>query len=319
MFSTIIGALLPVVITLALGFVAGWHQDFDSKQAAVLNRMVMLYALPLSLFAGMVQTSRAELMASMSLFALIGVAMVAGYIVMYGISRYLFKRSMSCAALQALAIAGPAVPFIGSSVLGFMFNNESAMPIAVGGILMNIFQVPVTLVLLSLDAQSNAQPDGAPSQRATEILLRHVLTSLKEPVIWAPLLALAFILLGISLPSALNSSFELLGRATGGVALFASGIILFSQKVMLNAAVTVSVVARNLIIPLGIWLLARSVGADATTISEAVLTVAIPSASICVILAVQYQVAEREMASTLFLSTIGSVVTMGGFIVALPG
>jgi len=51
--STIVAALLPIVVTLMLGFVAGWHQDFDGRQAAIFNRMVMLYALPLNLFAGM--------------------------------------------------------------------------------------------------------------------------------------------------------------------------------------------------------------------------------------------------------------------------
>jgi malonate transporter len=45
-----------------------------------------------------------------------------------------------------------------------------------------------------------------------------------------------------------------------------------------------------------------------------VLTLAMPTASLCVILAVQYQTAEQEMASTLFFSTILSVVTMGAFI-----
>ena len=30
MASTIISALLPIVVTLMLGYVAGWHQDFDS-------------------------------------------------------------------------------------------------------------------------------------------------------------------------------------------------------------------------------------------------------------------------------------------------
>jgi malonate transporter len=48
--STIVSALLPVVVTLMLGYVAGWHRDFDGKHAAILNRMVMLYALPLNLF-----------------------------------------------------------------------------------------------------------------------------------------------------------------------------------------------------------------------------------------------------------------------------
>jgi malonate transporter and related proteins len=58
MIETIIGALLPVVVTLLLGFVAGWRHDFDGKQATTLNRMVMLYALPLALFAGMAGISR---------------------------------------------------------------------------------------------------------------------------------------------------------------------------------------------------------------------------------------------------------------------
>jgi len=53
MISTIVSALLPTVVTLLLGFFAGWHHDFDAKQATVLNSMVMLYPLPLSLFAGM--------------------------------------------------------------------------------------------------------------------------------------------------------------------------------------------------------------------------------------------------------------------------
>jgi hypothetical protein len=29
-------ALLPMVITVMLGFIAGWHRDFDVKQAAIL-------------------------------------------------------------------------------------------------------------------------------------------------------------------------------------------------------------------------------------------------------------------------------------------
>jgi hypothetical protein len=36
-----------------INFFAAWHHDFGAAQASVLNRMVMLYALPMSLFAGM--------------------------------------------------------------------------------------------------------------------------------------------------------------------------------------------------------------------------------------------------------------------------
>lgn len=44
------------------------------------------------------------------------------------------------------------------------------------------------------------------------------------------------------------------------------------------------------------------------------VTLAIPTASIAVIFAVEYKTGEQEMASTLFWSTILSVITMGGFI-----
>ena len=46
MLNTILGALLPMVVTFLLGFVAAWHHDFETKDASVLNRMVLCYAVP---------------------------------------------------------------------------------------------------------------------------------------------------------------------------------------------------------------------------------------------------------------------------------
>jgi hypothetical protein len=44
-----------------------------------------------------------------------------------------------------------------------------------------------------------------------------------------------------------------------------------------------------------------------------------PDPSVCVILAVQFQTAEQEMASTLFFSTVLSLPTMGLFIWLMGG
>lgn len=46
---------------------------------------------------------------------------------------------------------------------------------------------------------------------------------------------------------------------------------------------------------------------------EAVITLAIPTASMAVILAVQSKVAEQEMASSLLFSTVLSILTIGAF------
>jgi len=39
-----------MVVTVLLGFLAAWHHDFASKDAPILNRMVLVCAVPLALF-----------------------------------------------------------------------------------------------------------------------------------------------------------------------------------------------------------------------------------------------------------------------------
>jgi malonate transporter and related proteins len=306
---TIISALLPMLATLMLGFLAGWHQYFDGKQAAILNRMVMLYALPLSLFAGMMATPRDEILARGSLALAILLAMVVPYAVAILVARYLFRRDLMSASLQALAIAGPAVPFVGVSVLGKLFGEESAIPISVSSLAMNLIQVPVTLMLLSAGTKRNRLPGGRSPTLTTSIV-----HALREPVVWAPVLALVLVLFGVQPIPPVQDSLLLLGKATGGVALFASGIVLYSRSVTISLPTGISVLARNIFVPAVTWIILLMVGFDHERTREVVLTMAIPTVSLCVILAVQYQTAEQEMASTLFFSTLLSIVTMGAFI-----
>ena len=66
--------------------------------------------------------------------------------------------------------------------------------------------------------------------------------------------------------------------------------------------------------PAAVWGMLVLVGLPPEASQEAVLAMAIPTSSVCVILAVQFQTAEQEMASTLFLSTVLSLSTIGVFI-----
>jgi hypothetical protein len=45
MLDTILGALLPMVVTFLLGFAAAWRHDFEPKDASILNRMVLRCAV----------------------------------------------------------------------------------------------------------------------------------------------------------------------------------------------------------------------------------------------------------------------------------
>ncbi|WP_342627122.1 AEC family transporter [Nguyenibacter vanlangensis] len=312
MSSTIVEALLPIVVTLLLGYLAGWDRNFSGDQAAILNRMVMLYALPLNLFAGIMATPRDQVLSAGPLLFVITLGMVGSYGVVLGFARYLFHRPIGVAALEALAISGPAVPFVGVPVLGHIFGPASAVPIAIASLLMNLVQVPLTLIFLVAGAQ--ATDDTAANAPKGGNFVDYGVHACKEPVVWAPLAALLLVLCGLSLPHALRGSLTLLGQSTGGVALFASGIILFSRQVMWDGQVFRAVFAKNVLMPAITWGTALVLGLSPALRQESVVTMAIPTASIAVMLAVQYRVAEREMASVLFFTTMLSVLTMGAFI-----
>ena len=307
--ETVVGALLPIVVTLLLGYFAGWHHDFGADQAAVLNRMVMLYALPLSLFTGILSTNRSALTSDVGLVGAIAAAMIVPYAIAFLVARYAFRIDPGRAALIALAIGVPAVPFVGTTVLGYLFGGSTAAILVTAAALpMNLVLVPVSLVVLAAGA-----PPTGPGQRDRG-LRDHVVSTLREPVVWAPIAAIVLVLAGVSLPSVLKNSLGLLGQTTGAVALFASGIVLFAQKVAFTRAVGAIVLARNVLVPAALWGALVALGATSHVVRESVVTLAIPTASIAVILAVQYKTDEREMASSLLFSTLLSVVTMSAFI-----
>lgn len=226
MASTLATALLPIVVTLLLGFFAGWHHDFTAAQAPVLNRMVMLYALPLSLFAGMVTVSRSTLASDLPMAALIAGTMIVVFTAATLFARFVAHRDLGESALWGLAIGGPAVPFVGTPVLGALLGSaEATVPIAAASLTMNLIQVPATLVMLSIAhsaaplSASMSVPSVTPGARGTagspprvHGASRHVLAALREPVVWAPLAALVVVLVRWQLPQAAVSSLKLLGR-----------------------------------------------------------------------------------------------------------
>jgi malonate transporter and related proteins len=112
MLDTILGALLPMVVTFLLGFVAAWRRDFEPKDAAILNRMVLHYAVPLLLFAGTVSTPRAELSQDIPLLIALCVAIIGLYGVVLLLSRFAFRRRMSVGALAGLTASAPAAALL---------------------------------------------------------------------------------------------------------------------------------------------------------------------------------------------------------------
>jgi malonate transporter and related proteins len=325
MLDTILGALLPMVVTFLLGFVAAWRHDFGSKDASTLNRMVLLYAVPLALFAGTVMTSRTALSQDIPLVIALCVAIIGVYGVVFLFSRIVLRMQVSTSALAALTASAPAVPFVGPAVLGDLFGRLSSIPVAIASLVINLTVVPVTILLLALDstgrnprestltAQEPKHSTSSPRSYAS-VFAAKLLETVKEPIVWAPVLAFIIVLCGFHIPQLIVHAFSLLGAASGGVALFACGIVLASDKIKVNGSVLFFVLLKNIMQPALVLIGLRWIGYGNPTVSEAVLTTAIPTMPIVIMFALQYRVAQAEAASAVFLSVMGSVVTMGIFI-----
>jgi malonate transporter len=325
MLDIVLSALLPMVVTFLLGFVAAWRHDFGSKDAPTLNRMVLGYAVPLALFAGTVTTSRAALGQDIPLVIALCVAIIGLYGVVFLFSHFVLRMQVGMSALAALTASAPAVPFVGPAVLGELFGGLSAIPIAIASLVINLTVVPATILLLALDSRGRDRQENTPvgeegehsassSRSYASVFAAKLAETLKEPIVWAPVLAFIIVLSGFHFPQLIVRSLALLGHASGGVALFACGIVLASGKIKVNRSVLFLVFLKNILEPALVLGGLRWIGYGNPIVSEAVLTTAIPTMPIVIMFALQYRTAEAEAASAVFLSVMSSIVTMGVFI-----
>jgi hypothetical protein len=314
-----------MVVTFLLGFVAAWRHDFGSKDASTLNRMVLQYAVPLALFAGTVMTSRAALGQDIPLVITLCVAIIGFYCVVFLFCRFVLRMQVSTSALAALTASAPAVPFVGPAVLGDLLGGLSAIPISAASLVINLTVVPITILFLAVDSTEPDSPKNvsvlgeqdrsASSPRSNaSVFASKIAETVQEPIVWAPVLAFIIVLSGLHIPQLIVHSLSLLGHASGGVALFACGIVLASGKIKVNRDILLFVLLKNIMQPALVLGGLRWIGYGNPVISEAVLTTAIPTMPIVIMFAMQYRVAQAEAASAVFLSVMGSIVTMGIFI-----
>jgi malonate transporter len=325
MLNTILSALLPMVATFLFGFVAAWRHDFGPNNASTLNRLVLTYAVPLAIFAGTVTATRGELIQDFALVVVFCVGIIGLYSVVFLFARIAFQLRTGISALAALTASAPSLPFVGPAVLGDLLGRTSAIPIAIGSLVINLTVVPVTILFLTMDtkevgSQGNSvavrgeMGSAANSSSGLSILMNRLGETVKEPLVWAPVLAFVIVLSGLRIPELIVSPVFMLGNASGGVALFASGIVLASSKVIVNGPILFFVILKNIVQATLVLVGLRWLGYHNPIVREAVLATAIPAMPVAIMLALKYRVAEAATASTVFLSVMGSVITMGIFI-----
>lgn len=138
-----------------------------------------------------------------------------------------------------------------------------------------------------------------------------LVNALKQPVCWAPLLAIVLVLIGVRIPDGVAPTFDLIAKANSGVAVLAAGLALSTVKFSLGWETMWNTFYRLILTPaafLGVGLLC-GMGHDITKLSMLVLSVALPPAFSGIIISSRYNIYVKEGASTTAVSTVVFAVT----------
>ncbi len=305
--------LIPVFFVLGLGYYAGRRGRLDNRNVGALTTALMHFALPCSLFLGVARTPPAVLRSQSPVLGVLALAMLLTYGLVFWISRRWLHASISRAAVQSLTVSFSNNVAIGLPLLASLYGPPGLLAVAAGIMAGALVVSPITLVLLEIGAEAQGEV-AVPLGRRVRAA---VLAALRRPIVLAPLLALAVPLGGFTLPPPVIASLDLLGKATVGVALFLTGLILSAQKIRLSPSVALGLLLKNVGQPALVALLLVVFHIHGQIAAEAFLLAAVPAGFFGTVFGARYGVESADASSTLLLSTALSVVTLPLAIVLL--
>lgn len=302
MSKLLIADLIPIIVIMLVGYASGKKNVFQADQARVFNKLVLDYALPAALFVSIVRADREMLVANATLSIISLGGLVSLFMLSYFTIQWFFKRTKAEGAVCALIAGSPTIGFLGYAVLDPLFGTgiETGLVIAIVAIVVNAVTIPIGLYLLNAG--------GGGQDGTTESTGSALLSSLKEPVVWAPILAVILVVIGVRVPDAVDPTFDLIAKANSSVAVFAAGLTLSAYTIELDWEVAYNTAFKLILMPAVFLLAGWACGLDSEVLQMLVLSVTLPPAFSGIIIASRYQVYTRTGTSSLAVSVLGFIV-----------
>jgi len=254
-------ALVPIFAGLLLGYFAGLWRRMDNQNVRTLITFVMSFAIPCSLFLAIASTPRTALREQ----AAAGLLLAIVYAVLYAVS-FVWTRSRenlnaSDSSVVALTLGFPNSAAVGLPLLASVFGSRATVTVATSLAIGSITVSPITLAILERSRRGSAGVSGTGLSGKSSALRQITLSlihSCKRPIVWAPLLGLAFSCADLTLPSFIHRSLAVMGSAADGSALVLTGLVVSAQKFEIRGNTLIAVLLKNALQPaiaLGICML----------------------------------------------------------------
>ncbi len=297
----ILYAIVPIIVVMLAGYISGKKGIFTGADSKKFNKVVLDYALPAALFVSIVQATREDLVKDIKLTIISTVGIMACFMIVYFVFRMFKKNTGADAAVSALISGSPTIGFLGFAVLEPIFGTTPsvALVVAIVGIVVNAIGIPVGLSLMNASLEKQK-----PGSTKKESAWKPVIHALEQPVAWAPILAVIWVVVGIPWPSYFSPSFDLIAKANASMAVFSAGITLAAIKFTINWQAVLGSILKMVMMPAVILILGLLFHMDPLNLKMLVVAAALPPAFSGIIIADEYDTYVATGTSSLTLSVI---------------
>lgn len=312
MTAAVLGKLLAIIVTVALGWVAGrmrWLGEVQADPARTLSNAAFYIFVPALLFRTTARVDLGALPAGLLLAYF--VPTLALLLAVYGVQQRRQRRQPQ---------RQPALPTVRAISVSYGNAVQMGIPMAAAmfgeaGLGMHLMLVSVHgLILLSL-LTALVELDLARSQVQRFSLWQTLRSTLRNtvihPVVLPVLIGLSWNLLGLGLPALVDEVLQLLGSAVVPLCLVLIGLSLAYYGVQghLRGAFSLTLL-KLLALPALVLAVAHwGFGLSGLPLSVLVMMAALPVGSNALIFAQRYQTLQAEATAAIVFSTLAFVIT----------
>ena len=313
MNNPVLSSLLPVVLLVAIGFVAGRAGWIRATAIKDLSNLVFMVLTPALLFRTMSTVHVEQLNFKPVLMYFLAAMLLFAFVLFW-------QGGTRRAAVLGLAATFSNTVMIGIPLVGLAYGQAGLVTlftlISVHALLLLTF---ATVILELAVAREQAAAGDGGSQHMLLTVLGAVRSGIIHPVPLPIIAGLLFAQTGLVMPEVVDRPLQLLGNAFGPVALVLVGVTLTAVRIgeHFKAALALSLL-KNLAFPALVALLCWAMGLSGLPLTVMIVTAALPIGANVFMFSQRYQVAEELVTASMAVSTGLALVTLT-LVMALAG
>lgn len=313
MNSIVLSSLIPVVLLIAIGFIAGYAGYIRAEATKDLATLVLTVLTPALLFRTMstVHVERLD-------FKPVAVYFAAA-ILLFGVMLF-WQGATRRAAVVALAATYSNTVAIGIPLVGLAYGEAGLVTLFTLISLHALIMLTLATVMLELavahEAASKIPPESADDaggrrRRMARMVVGALRNGIFHPVPMPIIIGLLFAQTGLVLPEVVDRPLLLLGNAMGPLALVLVGATLASARVgaQLKGSMGLALL-KNLVMPAIVAAIGWAVGLTGLPLTVMIVAASLPIGANVFMFSQRYEVAEELVTAGVAVSTVLAVVTI---------